>query len=159
MMNCCYAFGPPDGRFADEKGKAVHASMIMAPGATPMDAILLHLPDQGDQAGLPRLLVRDVSEADNRNQPPMRMKRQTFTNFGNADSNRIFIDRNHVVEPYYKVLLYPFRTGEKLPATTWEKSLGTLKINLPDGSMDTVHFDHSHPDHRTRVLVSRETSR
>ena len=152
MMNCAYTFGAPDGRFADEAGKAVQASMIMTPGSTPTQATLLHLPDQGDQPGLPRLLVKDVSERDNQNQPPMTLNTQKIDN---TLTNRLFIDRNNVVEPHYNVLLYPYRTGETLPVTTWDKAAGAVKIDLGDGTIDTIVFDRTNPDHRTRLSFTR----
>jgi len=155
MMNCSYDFGGADGRFADENGKAVGASMTMAPNATPTEAILVHLPDQGEQPGLPRLLVRDLSETDNRTQPPLRLDRTTFGTPYSHHTDRIFIDRVNVPEPKYKILLFPYRTGERLPVTAWDSLSRTLTINLRDGTTDQLEFDRTNPDHRTRLTLRR----
>jgi hypothetical protein len=154
MMNCAFTFGPPDGRFINEHGDPVAYSMIMAPGATPTEATLLHLADQGDEAGHPRLLVRDLSEVDNSNQPAMRMDTTTFTNFDNTATDRIFIDRNNVIEPKYKVLLYPYRTGDNLPTTIWNAAKTQLTIQQDDGTRDVISFTPN-DDHRERVEFAR----
>jgi hypothetical protein len=158
-MNCVNAFGPPSGAFANAQGKPVASSLLIAPGATATQATLLHLPDQGDQPGLPRLLLRDVSELDNsRGQPAIAIKTQLDRDMakGEPPSNRVFVDRNQVVEPKYKVLLFPYRTGEKLPVTTLDKAANTLRIDLQDGTVDSIVFDGSNPDHRTRMSFSRK---
>ena len=57
------------------------------------------------------------------------------------------------MEPSYKMLLYPYRTGDKLPETTWDATRTKLTIKLPDGKVDTMIFDRSNPDHRTRITL------
>jgi hypothetical protein len=136
----------------------------MAPGSTPVEATLFHLPDAGDEAGKPRLLVRDLSEADNSRQPAIRLDRTEFKPakgmekdfYLNEQVNRVLIDRTGVVEPKYKVLFFPYRVGEKLPKTAWNADKTVLTIDLQNGTVDTIKFDASNPDHRTRLLFSRK---
>jgi hypothetical protein len=154
MMNCCNCFGDPDGSLADEKGQAAHYSTIMEPDSTPIEATLLHLQDQSDKPGLPRLLVRDLSESENSSQPPMKMDTTVFTNFDNALTDRLLIERDHVVEPRFKVLLYPYRNGEPKPETTWSNDHSVLSIRTGDGHLDTYRFNIDPQDHRTRILVN-----
>ncbi len=132
----------------------------LAPGATSTDAILFHQRDkesQPGQTGLPRLLVRNVSENDNTHQPAVRMVQMTFKlpeeKYSREDTNALIIERDQVVDPEFKVLLFPFRTGGKLPLTSWNESKTALKIALPDGTTDTIQFDHSNLDHRTRLVL------
>lgn len=138
-------------------------SMMLAEGATSNEGVLLHLQDVGDQPGLPRLLVRDVSEADNSAQPAMHMD-QTQFHSPNGDHylenkpNRLFIERNKVVEPKYKVLLFPYRTWEKLPVTKWNDKKTELTIDLKHGTVDTISFDSCNVDHRTRISIRRSTT-
>ena len=133
--------------------------MIMDPGATATEAVLLHRSDQGNDQ--PRLLVRDVSENDNSSQPPMRMDLTKFKApkglegdfYLNEASNRLFIERNKVVDPRFKVLLFPFRTGEPLPKTAWNKEKSELTIDLCNGAVGVIAFNSNAPDHRTRIMV------
>jgi hypothetical protein len=158
-MNCCLAFEGSDGRFIDAKGTPVPASLIMAPNPTATECTLLHLPDQGNQPGLPRLLVRDVSESPNTSQPVIKINTQSVGTEHNhtVPSDRLFIDRNNVVDPKYKLLFYPYNTGERLPTTTWDDHHQQLTVSFPDGSADVITFDSSNPDHRTRMHFSRKT--
>ncbi|MGA2502232.1 MAG: hypothetical protein ABSH20_31195, partial [Tepidisphaeraceae bacterium] len=155
-MNCTNAFGPPSGMFADAQGKPVASSLILTPGATATEATLLHVPDQGDAPGLPRLLLRDVSELDNSRQPAIAIKSLLDRDMAKEapPSNRVFVDRNRVVEPNYKMLLFPYRTGEKLPRTTWDKASDTVTIDLQNGTVDTVTFNRG-ADNRTRIRFVR----
>jgi hypothetical protein len=154
MFNCCNFFGAPDGSLADAKGQAARYSTIMEPDPTPVEATLLHLQDQSDQPGLPRLLVRDLSENDNSSQPPMKMDTTVFTNFDDALTDRLFIERDQIVEPRFKVLLYPYRNGEPKPETTWSKDHSVLSIRTGDGHLDNYRFMIDPQDHRTRIQVN-----
>jgi hypothetical protein len=156
-INCTNAFGPPSGCFADAQGRPTASSLILAPGATATDATLLHLPDQGDQPGLPRLLLRDCAELDNRSQPAMHILTRIGKDVpaGQPPSNRVFVDRNGVVEPRYTMLLFPYRTGEKIPVTAWDGAKRTLTVDLKDGTVDAVTFDRGNADHRTRLAFQR----
>ncbi len=154
-MNCCWNFGPPDGKFANEQGNSVDTSLMIGPDATPTQATLLHLPDQGTADGLPRLLVEDLSETDNHAQPPIAVVHQ-LQNGDIEESNRLFIDRNNVLEPNYKILFYPYRTGETLPETHWNTAHTQLQIHLPDGALDTFTFQRDETDHRTRIQFFRK---
>ena len=133
--------------------------MSLEPGATASEAILYHKTDQGSEPGKPRLLVRDVSEADNSKQPAIRMDQTKFKAprgmesdfYLMEDSNRVFIERNQVVEPRFKVLLFPFRTGETLPKTSWNANHTQLTVDMGKGSVDILTFSTHPTDHRTLV--------
>ena len=67
------------------------------------------------------------------------------------DVNRLFIERDKVVDPKYKVLLFPFRTGETLPKTSWNADHTELTVDKGNGDVDVITFSMNPPDHRTRV--------
>jgi hypothetical protein len=147
-----------DGK-KDKEGEFLQA---MEPGATSTEAILYHLNDKGSEPGKPRLLVRDVSESDNSKQPAIRMDQTRFkvpkeiNDFYLAeDVNRIFIQRDNVVDPKYKVLLFPFRTGETLPKTTWNADHTELTVDKGNGDIDLLMFSTDPKDHRTKIQLKR----
>ena len=161
QMNCTTMFGPA-GLFEDEAGKKLNSDLDMDAGATPTEAVLLHTPldkapaDDPKKTGLPRLLLRDLSEVtDAKRDPAITVNKQPFENNATAFIHRAFICRNQVVEPKFKVLLFPFRTGDKLPETKWNGDHSKLTIDFGNGKTDTISFDNSNPDHRTRVQFSR----
>ena len=162
QMNCSTMFGPPS-LFTNADGKKVPSDLDAEPGATTAEAVLLHAPmdnapaDNPKKTGLPRLLVRDFSEAaDVKRDPVIEVHKQSAsTDTSNGDIHRLFITRNQAVEPKFKVLLYPFRTGDKLPETKWNEDHSALTIDFGGGKSDIISFDRSNPDHRTRVGFSR----
>ena len=177
-MNGAMGFAPgQDGRFIGTEGHDVYSSLAVMPNATSTDAILYHSPIDDElssgQAGLPRLLVRDVSEQDASSQPKMVLESRPpgvdgtpYLTYGydnnrtekvaiNVPSNRLLIERDKVTEPKYKVLLFPYRTGEPLPITTWNSIHTQLTIDLQNGTVETLTFDSSNPDHRTRISVQK----
>jgi len=138
-------------------------SMVMAPGATATEAILLHKQDAGDRTGHPRLLVRELGAHKQAKDTAMFIDQTQFdgkktgdSRYLNEQNNSLTIERQNVVEPGFKVLLFPFRTGESLPVTTWNAPGNELTINLGDGTVDILTFDRSNPDHRTRVKLKRK---
>jgi len=177
-MNDSVAFAPgSDLRFVDANGKGVYSDLAIEPGATTTNAVLYHSPIDDEKMpaalGLPRLIVRDVSENANTGQPlifidsrppgaPMaHLTVGIDNNTGKPDilpSCRLEIERDNVVEPKYKVLLFPYRTGQPIPVTRWNTSHTKLWVNLENGTVDTITFDRTNPDHRTRVEFSRETT-
>lgn len=60
------------------------------------------------------------------------------------------------VAPNFKIMLYPFRMGDPLPATTWDANRTTLAIAFP-GQSDSVEFSAS-ASGKTNVVVSRSGS-
>lgn len=149
-----------EGRTTDPKDESY--CVQMAPGATATEAILYNQRDKETkpgQEGLPRLLVKDLSENDNSSQPPARMVLSTFklpeAKYSKEECNELFLERNQVIDPRFKVLFYPYRTGEKPPTTTWNKDHTILTVSFDDGTSDIIHFDHSKPDHRTRLELKR----
>ena len=132
--------------------------MTMEPGATATEAVLYHTNDRGNEPGKPRLLVRDVSEANNVKQPAIRMDQTRFKAphglesdyYLNEDSNRVLIERDQVVDPKFKVLLFPFRTGEAFPKTSWNADHTELTVDT-GVNVDILKFSTNPSDHRTRV--------
>ena len=155
-MNCAGAFGGPNHRFLDAEGNGVRSSLAIMPGATATQAVLYHAPIDAEkspgQRGLPRLLVRDLSPAIPAAQPPIVLNTRLTDE---TASNRLQIDRLGVVEPGYKILMFPYRTGEPLPETRWSDDRKTLRIDLKNGVVDTIIFDTSSDDHRTRIRLNR----
>jgi hypothetical protein len=176
-MNCAQGFAPGlDTRFVDARGKGVYSSLAISPGATPTDAVLLHSPiddeRQPGQAGLPRLLVRDLGPTATPEQPPIVLESRPpggpgpYLTYGfdnnrkdkvatQVPTNRVLIERRGVARPDYVVLLFPFRTGEPLPQTAWDSARGTLSIRVADGDEHAIAFDRTAPDRRTQLSWSR----
>ncbi len=159
-MPCAVSFGPSGGRFVDASNRSAFSSLALQAGATATEAILYHDPiDAGTTAGLPRLLVRDVAPVVGTH-PAIILDRRpvgdprgnlVVTDEGNVPSNRLLITRENVASPGFQVLLYPYRTGETQPTTTWEGS--TLVVTHPGGT-DRWTIDTSASDGRTRVSTA-----
>ena len=168
-MNNSIGFGGYSGVFLNTKGSTVYASLEIEPGATSSNAILYHTVDAANTTGLPRLLVRDVSEQpattqptitiDDRPVPANGATSETNLTYG-VDNNshvftyfpsrRLFIDRNDVVEPKYKILMVPYSVGDPLPTTSWNSTFTSLTVTI-GSQVDTITFDDTNPDHRTRL--------
>ena len=169
-MNNSIGFGSSEGVFVDVKKNSVYSSLFISPGATPTDAVLYHEIDAGTAPNLPRLLVRDVSEQSARNQPnitiddrpilpgvtPTLASNLTYGvdnnsgKFSFVPTRRLFIDRNNVIEPKFKILLFPFGSGNALPITSWDATNTVLTVKVGNQT-DTITFDSSNADHRTRL--------
>ena len=173
-MSPTIGFGPSGGRFIGKNGDDVYSSLAIdqTTPATASEAVLFHNPiDAGTKDGLPRLLVRDLNPSIPANSPPIFIKDEPLpegkeptieTNmtygwdnkqkkYGFLPSRRLIIERPGVTEPHYKVLLFPFLTGSNLPTTTWDSTGNVLKVSL-EGQVDTITFDSSNEDHRTRMV-------
>ena len=167
-MNNSVDFGGSSGVFIDTNKISQFSSLEILPGATATEAVLYHDIDAGSANGLPRLLVRDVSEQATTGQPNIVIDNRpsvssptpgTNLTYG-VDNNsgvfsyfptrRLFIDRNNVVSPVYKVLLFPFSTGGVLPVTSWNTNKTVLTVQV-GSQTDTITFDDSNSDHRTRL--------
>jgi len=59
------------------------------------------------------------------------------------------IERDAVVEPKYKVLLFPYLTGGLMPVTSWNAATSTLTVQVGTQT-DTITVDETNSDHRTR---------
>ena len=158
-MPCAISFGPSGRRFTGPGNSDVFSSLAMQSGATSTEAVLYHDPiDAGTTAGLPRLLVRDVATGIG-TQPPITLDRRPSGFAGgnlkvgadSVPSNRLLITRQNMVAPGFQVLLYPYRTGETLPTTTWNGS--TLEVTHPGGT-DRWTIDTSAGDGRTRISAA-----
>lgn len=172
-MNCAEGFAPGlDTRFIDAQGKGVYSSLAIVPGATPTDAVLLHSPIDDErrkgQAGLPRLLVRDVGPHALPSQPKIVLESRPpggkgpFLTYGYDNNrkeqvetpvptNRLLIERRGVARPDYVVLLFPFMTGDRLPATTWNDRRTELSLDFGAGKRETIEFERGRADGRTRL--------
>jgi hypothetical protein len=167
-MNNSIGFGPSGGVFLDANKHDTYASLEISSGATAAQAVLFHTIDSGSQTGLPRLLVRDVSEQGADGQPVIAIDDRPITAATDASTNltygfdnnskkftffpsrRLFIDRRGVLEPKFKVLLFPFLSGRPLPKTSWNPAKTVLTVQV-GRQVDTVEFDMAQPDHRTRL--------
>eukprot|EP00271_Cylindrocystis_brebissonii_P011860 TRINITY_DN29841_c0_g1_i1.p1 TRINITY_DN29841_c0_g1~~TRINITY_DN29841_c0_g1_i1.p1 ORF type:complete len:1377 (+),score=145.73 TRINITY_DN29841_c0_g1_i1:539-4669(+) len=160
-MPNCISFGTGGDRFTDASGATTYSSLAMLGTATSTQAVLYHDPiDKATttgQAGLPRLLVRDVANIrGNKSQPvifiddrPVGFSGGNLTygydnnqkQFSSIASRRLMIQRSAVVQPGYQVLLYPFYSTatNALPTTTWS-SATILKIAHVNGVVDTITF-------------------
>jgi len=168
-MNASVGFGGSGGVFVDAQKKSVFSSLQIEPGATATDAVLFHEVDAGTATGLPRMLMRDVSEQAMSNQlaividdRPVTTNATSATNltygvdnnskkFTYFPSRRVFIDRRNVIEPNYKVLLFPYLTGSALPTTSWNASKTVLTVKV-GAQIDKITFDRTNADRRTRLV-------
>jgi hypothetical protein len=178
-MNCAQGFAPGlDTRFIDSQGKGVYSSLAIAPAATHEDAVLFHSPIDDErvkgQAGLPRLLVRDVGPHAVARQPKLVLESRPplgkgpYLTYGYDNNrtekvatpvptNRLLIERRGVARPDYVVLLFPFKTGESLPTTAWNDARTSLSIDLGAGKIDTIAFDRTRADGRTRITMTKRS--
>ncbi len=171
-MPCAISFGGSDGRFVDSNNNSVFTSLALQSGATATDAVLYHAPIDTSGTGKPRLLVRDVTEQSTTGQPPIVLDKRP-SNFAGGNisygydnnsllystipTNNLLIERQNVVQPNYKVLLFPYRTGDTTPTTSWDASKNILSVNLQNGFTDAITLDKTNADHRTRVAAFSRT--
>ena len=172
-MPAAVSFGGSGGRFVDGSNNSVYSSMAIQSGATTTDAVLYHSPiDDGAANGKPRLLVRDVTEQATSGQPAITLEKLPSGNAGGnltygydnnsktfsyVPSSRLLITRQNVVSPQFKVLLFPYLTGDTAPATSWDAGLNMLSVNLQNGFTDKIALDKTNADHRTRVMSFSRT--
>lgn len=168
VMNNSIGFGGSPNLFMDATGKTSYASLEIQAGATATDATLYHVLDSGTAAGLPRLLVRDVTAQLTTGQPAIFIDDRPIPSGGGTsqsnltygiDNNshnftyfptrRLMIERDAVVEPKYKVLLFPYLTGGLMPVTSWNAATSTLTVQVGTQT-DTITVDETNSDHRTR---------
>ena len=176
-MNDSVGFGGSGGVYVDANNNSEYSSLQIEPGSTATDAILYHTIDSGTAAGLPRLLVRDVTQQSTSGQPSIVIEDRPIVNgltptyasnltYG-VDNNsgqvtfipsrRLFIDRRNVATPQYKVLLFPFASGASLPTTSWDATKSVLTVQV-GSQIDTISFDYSNSDHRTRLKSFTRTT-
>ena len=163
-MNCCTGFG--GSLFINRDKKEVPSSLEISPGATSTEAVLFHDIDSDTASGLPRLLVRDVSDRPADGQPniviedrvgddPANRLNYGIDNnthkFSTFPTRRLFIDRNNVADPKYKILLFPYLTGGAIPDTSWNSDHTVLTVKVGD-QIDAIKLDMENPDHRTRLV-------
>ena len=69
--------------------------------------------------------------------------------------NRLIITRL-AADPCFKIVMIPFRSGDKLPAISWDKEAGKAQIQWADQG-DEITFQKG-PDHRSRFKIDRRGS-
>ncbi|MFP5039917.1 hypothetical protein [Parasediminibacterium sp. JCM 36343] len=87
---------------------------------------------------LPMLLVR-VLNADNAGQPVIEEWRSNTPKSVNSPVRKLVIHAD-AVSPAYKVLLYPYRNGDELPKTSWDKSHTKLTVKWANGETQIIGF-------------------
>jgi hypothetical protein len=169
VMNDSTGFGLNPNLFLTSAGVANYSSLEIQSGATATSATLYHDIDTGTANGLPRLLVQDLTEIPTAGQPPIFIDDRPIPASGatsatnltyGVDNNshlftyfpsrRLMIERDAVVTPKYKVLLFPYLTGGLTPTTSWNQATTTLTITIGTQT-DTIVFDETNSDHRTRL--------
>jgi hypothetical protein len=70
------------------------------------------------------------------------------------DIGKRLIIPSRAVEPNFKVLLFPYRHGEKLPKTTWNEGRTKLVVEWSDQT-DEITFAETESG-RTMVTVVRD---
>lgn len=134
--------------------------IILSDADLARDANGLIAPKKGDRLLLVRVMeMSDPTRVqDYHSRPSFRL--ETFEKKDTFDfTRRTFgIDKRLVigsrsVAPNYKIMLFPFRKGDKLPVTIWnaERTKLTVEIN---GRRDEISFAKN-SDGRTRLAVSR----
>ena len=113
-------------------------------------------------AGQPMLLIRFLQiENDPKVVPATEAKEPTILEDDPpAKPNGHYLQRvrrlavpAHAVEPKFKVLIYPHRQGEPLPATTWEGTNAVI-VSLP-GQKDTLAFSRQSSG-KTDLTITRD---
>lgn len=56
----------------------------------------------------------------------------------------------------YKVLLFPFRTSESLPKTSWNADHTKLTVDKGNGDIDILTFSTDPTSHRTKIELRNE---
>jgi hypothetical protein len=148
----------------DKDGQPVRSDLVIAPNSTATEGVLYHSPQDDPPAdtstnimdsgskGPPRLLVKDLSEVvGDKSTPAMEVKISKMGDEPDA-IHRAFVYKNHVVDPKFIVLLYPYLLGEPSPTVSWSPDHKSLLIGLPGKKTDVITLDRSNPDHRTRIV-------
>ncbi|MFP5039916.1 hypothetical protein [Parasediminibacterium sp. JCM 36343] len=86
----------------------------------------------------PMLLVR-VLNADNAGQPVIQEWRSNIPKSKYGPIRKLIIPAD-AVSPAYKVLLYPYRNGDELPKTSWDKSHTKLTVKWVNGEAQVIGF-------------------
>jgi len=98
--------------------------------------------------GTPMLLIRILDmnlPEDYSSNPSVRLEiLEKFDTYGGERGRSFGLGKRLViptkgVRPGFKIMLFPYKAGEKLPQTTWNKKSGTLEVRIGD-KMDTFTF-------------------
>jgi hypothetical protein len=169
VMNDSIGFGSSPNLFLNSSRAGTYSSLEIQTGATATSATLYHDIDAAATSGLPRLLVQDLTEISTTGQPAIFIDDRPIPSGGataatnltyGVDNNsklftyfpsrRLMIERDAIVAPKYKVLLFPYLTGGITPTTSWNQATTTLTITVGTQT-DTIVFDETNADHRTRL--------
>lgn len=108
----------------------VSAETIIDRGTGMYDILLKETP--GDR----RLLVRVLGQQDYASgTPPARIENHSYiAGDGKTYSVYRLVCESNSVEPDFKIMLFPHKTGEQLPETSWDASKQQLAVLWPDQS-------------------------
>lgn len=87
---------------------------------------------------------------------PYRLEQITApgTQPGQVLTKNRFVLTRHAIDPRFKILLLPFRGGDKLPAITWDATKERATLRWPD-QHDTLAFSRTDTG-RTRLTILRD---
>jgi hypothetical protein len=100
-------------------------------------------------AGEPLLLIRLLSC----NYDPHFLDRAPVIHDSMDGRKKMLTFSSNAVSPDFKVLIYPYRKGDPLPATTWNADHSGLTVSLP-GQQDVINFSPSGSG-KTNLTVTR----
>jgi hypothetical protein len=110
--------------------------------------------DPGLRKGDPVLLVRVLNRNCN-GYPSIRFVNEAGASDTSSGRQRIIVPSVSVA-PDFKILIYPHRHGDPLPATTWNEARTRLTIEIGE-QVDTVRFARTHVDRRPFGGVGEQT--
>jgi hypothetical protein len=99
--------------------------------------------DGSVKTGEPVLLIRILSCAGHR----------LPTSLGLREKANVLSLRTEAASPEFKILLYAFRAGDRLPTTTWNSSRTSVSIDFPE-QKDVIRLTPSSSG-KTDVIISR----
>lgn len=120
--------------------------------------VMVPTPKKGDPQLLVKVLNRNIPE-DPFNNPAIRMETFEYKDAREWPNGRSFglakrlIIPSFSVEPDFKILLFPYKHGEKLPKTKWNKDRTKCTISWKD-QKDVVEFKTDSKG-RTHIRITR----
>ena len=94
--------------------------------------------------GEPALLIRVLEGKGDMQLPLLRIKEKV----------NLFTLTTDAVSPDFKIMLYPFKEGEPLPKSQWNKKMSELTVDFGD-QKDNLSFSAS-PSGKTNLRISRD---
>jgi hypothetical protein len=135
--------------------------IVLCDATVPRGSDGLPKPAKGDRQLLVRVLAMNHEAGWHRTQarPSVRLETIEKKDTTAPDGRSFGADKRLVIptraaSPGYRILLFPHRAGDPLPATSWSSDGTELTIKLGDVT-DSVRFDTG-PDGRARVTLRRD---